>query len=139
LFDFFYRIEIYVPEPKRTYGYYVYPFLLGERFVARVDLKADRATATLRVNSAWLEADQDQGHVAVELATELRSMAGWLGLSDIEVSARGDLAPALSTALSTALSPALSTARAPGKAPALASPRAPASAHPQRLAQTGLR
>ena len=83
LFDFLYRIEIYVPEPKRIHGYYVYPFLLDEAFVARVDLKADRARGVLRVNSAWLEPGQDPRYVAGELATELKSMAGWLGLSDV--------------------------------------------------------
>jgi uncharacterized protein YcaQ len=98
LFDFSYRIEIYVPEPKRIHGYYVYPFLLDENFVARVDLKADRSRGVLRVNAAWIEPGYDSVDVATQLASELKVMAEWLGLEAVEVLPRGDLAPALAAA-----------------------------------------
>ncbi len=101
LFGFRYRIEIYVPQPKRAYGYYVFPFLLDGELVARVDLKADRAAGLLRVPGAFAEPGVDTARVVVELAGALREMAGWLELDGIAVGDRGDLVAALGAAVSS--------------------------------------
>jgi uncharacterized protein YcaQ len=95
LFGFEYRIEIYTPAPKRKFGYYVWPFLLDGRLVARVDLKADRAAAALVVVGAFCELGYSPARVAQALIVELRRMASWLTLGDVIVGDRGDLAPEL--------------------------------------------
>ena len=86
LFGFRYRLEIYTPAKRREHGYYVLPFLLGDRLVARVDLKSDRPRRTLRVLRAHCETDADPGEVASALREELGRLGGWLGLERVMVS-----------------------------------------------------
>ncbi len=99
LYNFEYRIEIYTPVKQRKYGYYVLPFVLGERFVARVDLKADRKASVLRVPGAFLEAGCDEDYVAHNLALELHAMANWLDLNRVVIGRRGKLTSTLRQAV----------------------------------------
>jgi len=98
LFDFEYRIEIYTPAPQRRFGYYSLPVLVGDDIVGRVDLKADRAASTLRVQSAWWEHGRPTD-AAARLADELRLAARWQGLESLSVSRWGDAADDLADVL----------------------------------------
>jgi uncharacterized protein YcaQ len=102
LFQFRYRIGIYTPAHKREDGYYVLPFLLGNKLVARVDLKAERKQGKLWALSALEEPGANRVQVAEALADELFLLARWVGLEEVAVSNRGGLAAPLRSALKNA-------------------------------------
>lgn len=102
LFDFDYRIEIYVPKPKRKYGYYVLPFLLGDQLVGRCDLKTDRQEGVLRLLGAFAEPGIDERSIADDLAAELRMLATMVGVDRVSVDAKGQLASYVQAALASA-------------------------------------
>ena len=95
LFNFHYRIELYTPQHKRKFGYYVLPFLHGETFAGRVCLKADREVGTLRANAIHAEAGVDHDEAAKAMATELWRMAHWLDLAHVKIMKSGNLAAAV--------------------------------------------
>ncbi|MGD9508727.1 MAG: winged helix-turn-helix domain-containing protein [Geminicoccaceae bacterium] len=84
VFGFRYRLEFYTPAHRRVHGYYVMPFLLGDRLVARVDLRSDRAAGCLRVIAIHLEPGALSGSVIEALRPELACLAAWLSLERVE-------------------------------------------------------
>lgn len=98
LFDFSYRIEIYTPPERRRFGYYSLPVLVDDTIAGRIDLKADRASSTLLVQSAWWEGAPPPD-AADRVAAELRAAADWQQLETISVSRWGDATDALAGAL----------------------------------------
>lgn len=96
VFGIRYRIGLYTPAAQREHGYYVYPFLLGDRLAAQVDLKSDRKAGALLVQAAHLESGATEDEVLAPLVAELKSAAAWQSLADVRIAKKGGLAAALS-------------------------------------------
>jgi len=107
LFDFHYRIEIYVPQTQRKWGYYVLPFRVGEHLMARVDLKADRQNCCLLVLAVHEEGHCERALCVAALAQELRDLQDWLGLEDIRVARHNSFTRQLAAATRSKGSPSL--------------------------------
>jgi len=99
LHGFHYRIEIYVPKPRRRYGYYVLPVLHDGELVGRVDLKAHRDRSRLEVRGAFGEPAVTPGSYVAGLAARIGELAAWEGLAGVDIADHGDLAPLLRSRL----------------------------------------
>ncbi|MEN5150750.1 winged helix-turn-helix domain-containing protein [Pseudomonas orientalis] len=99
LFDFRYRLEIYTPQHKREYGYYVLPFLHNERIAARVDVRAERANGCLAVHAVHEEEQGLDEPGMLALALNLRQMADWLGLQQVKLNCQRPSAARLRLAM----------------------------------------
>jgi uncharacterized protein YcaQ len=97
IFGFDYKIEIYVPEPKRIFGYYSLPVLHNGNFIARIDLKSNRQENTLQVKSTWAEENQVSKFPNSAVGRHLNEIANWQGLSSIAVSGQGNVSLESST------------------------------------------
>ena len=98
LFDFDYKIEIYVPEPKRVYGYYTLPVLHKGELIGRLDLKSDRKAKALLVQSSWHEEWMSAAKVksaANAVMKNLAEAAKWQSLDQILIAPKGNFADAL--------------------------------------------
>ena len=85
IFNYSYQIECYVPRPKRVHGYFVLPILYGDRFVGRMDAKADRKTGIFNILSLYLETERSIEDILWQLASSIRSFADWHGSMEIIV------------------------------------------------------
>ncbi len=99
LFDFRYRIEIYLPAAKRQWGYYVLPFRVADEIVARVDVKADRKARKLLVLATHEEERIPRATCADELARELQALSDWLELDEVRVTRHNDISRKLAAAI----------------------------------------
>ena len=100
LFDFDYRLEIYIPAEKRIHGYYVLPFLDRNKLRARVDVKANSEKNILEVRGAYGEGRTVDQQTAENLAHELQALASWRNLDGLKIGKRGNLANPLKRILS---------------------------------------
>jgi uncharacterized protein YcaQ len=92
IFGFDYKIEIYVPEPKRIFGYYSLPLLHNGNLIARLDLKSNRQEKTLMVQSSWAEESSKLKFPTAAVSKHLAQIANWQGLGSIQVAGKGNVA-----------------------------------------------
>jgi len=98
LFDFFFRLEIYVPKAKRRWGYFVLPILHGDRLIGRIDPRFDREAGVLSVRAVYAEEGASAG-AGPAVARSVRELAAWLGAREITFTEPRSIAPVWRRAL----------------------------------------